>query len=152
MRKLTKLSIIAIASLSIGIISRNVSAAPRTCDALVARCVSESSKTRSACFQKYTESPSCSRSPLSRIVAKRIKYAPQSRKTERRVRSSRGAKPVEPLCLDYFDIQLRNAIDFGPINTDRQKALIAQLRRCSIRTSTTASMVTGIDSAPGSSQ
>lgn len=137
---------IAITFLTIVASSHNVSAeALNRCDALVGKCVSESSKSRGACFRKYAGSRSCARSPLARIVAKRIKYAPQSRKTERAVRSPNGPNRVEPLCLDYFDIQLRNAIDFGPIDAKRQRALVAQLNRCAAKTPPASSKAVEFD-------
>ena len=123
--------------------STNISAAdPNERDALVGKCVSQASRTRSACFQKCASDRSSSQSALDRIVAKRIKYAPNGTKTDETQRSPSGAKRVDPLCLDYFDIQLRNAIDFGPIDAQRERALKAQLNRCAVKELTAATMAT----------
>lgn len=134
MRNETTLVISAMTFLASLFISNNVSAsAPTACSKLVGKCVSEPTTARGSCFRKCAGIRECSASPLRRIVAKRITYAPLRRRTERKPRSSIGSKSVEPLCLDYFDIQLRNAIDFGPINAQRERALYAQLNRCSVR-------------------
>lgn len=76
----------------------------------------------------------------------RVKYMPQARGIEKRGRPRSGVTPVERVCLDNFDIQLRIAIDFGPIDSDREAALLAQLRRCAMRSPTT-SFVTTAESA-----
>ena len=119
---------------------------PGKCSTLVAQCVSESSSTRSACFKKFAGSSLCSMLPVGRILETRVKYMPQARGIERRVRPRTGATPVDGVCLDNFDIQLRNAIDFGPIDSDREAALLAQLRRCAMRSPTT-SLATTAESA-----
>jgi hypothetical protein len=141
MRNTNTLSIIALVFLASITTPNNVSAtAPSAYGTLVGRCVSESTETRSTCFQKYARDRSGSRSPLGRVLAKRVKYVPHIRKTDGTPRFPKGAKRVEPLCLDYFDIQLRNAIDFGPMNAQRERALKAQLNRCAARTPTTGPM------------
>jgi hypothetical protein len=153
MRNRNTLSIIAITFLTTILNSHNVSAAAlNACSTLVGKCVNEPSTTRGACFRKYAAYRSCSRSPLHKIVAKRIKYAPQRRKTEKTLRSPNGAKRVEPLCLDYFDIQLRTAIDFGPIDAKRETALMAQLNRCAARIPPTGSMAADPDNTTYSGQ
>lgn len=134
MRNKTTLVLSAITFTAILFMSIHVSAtAPSLCGKLVGKCTSESTTTRGSCFRKCAGIRECSGSPLRRLLAKRITYAPLRRRTERKPRSSIGSRSVEPLCLDYFDIQLRNAIDFGPINAERERALYAQLNRCSVR-------------------
>ena len=107
---------------------------PTRCSTLAARCVGDSSFNRNACFQKFGRRASlCSTLPVGKIVAKRVKYTPQLRGVDKRVRLAKLVTRVERMCLDNFDIQFRNAIDFGPIDSERQAALLAQLRRCKVR-------------------
>ena len=110
----------------------------KRCSAQVARCVSEPSLVRGACFQKIARSSICSTSSVGKIVANRLKYAPQVRGRAKRARPVARVARVEGMCLDNFDVQLRNSIDFGPIDTSRETALLAQLRRCSMKSSRAA--------------
>lgn len=120
----------------------------KRCSVLVARCVSDPSPVRGACFQKFARSSNCSASSVGKIVAHRLKFAPQGRGRERRATSGAGVARVDGMCLDNFDIQLRNSIDFGPIDTSREGALLAQLRRCSMKPSQAARVL----STPGDSR
>lgn len=109
-------------------------ASSRQCTTRVAQCASESTFSRGACYQRIARGSSCQASALRQIVMKRVKYAPQERRIEKRGRAVKGITRVERMCLDNFDIQLRSAIDYGAINPERREALLAQLHRCTIRT------------------
>lgn len=115
-----------------------VAASAKQCATRVAQCVNESTFSRGACYQKIARGALCQASPLRPIVLKRVRYSPQERRIEKRTRSMKGNTRVERMCLDNFDIQLRSAIDYGAITSERREALLAQLHRCAIKPPRTA--------------
>lgn len=112
-----------------GILASN-DAQASSCEEKAKECFTYSDAERESCLHRALSEPSCDKTALGAIIAKRVQFSPTAASEAMDGPAFLGPQIVDKKCLKNFDSELSAGLIRGALSTENLQALSVSLDRC----------------------